>query len=291
MNPGKKEQQPVYQEIFEYLEKHYRMVRLDSPLSEFYIRDIYSKQYFDMDGSVNPDQRDFENPQKAAELLRTFARKAGADLIGFTGLKEHFVFEGETVSEPHCVVLGVEMNYDIIRQSPELISGQEALRAYWLLGAVANKLAEFIRFLGYPARAHHPRVDTRYPPTILHPLAAFEAGLGEFGRLGLLVTPEFGPRVRFSTITTELPLPQAERMSFGVEEFCQNCTLCRETCRGDAIPDEKAEVQGVLKYTIDPYKCLPYFAELDGCGLCFARCAFNKRPEELKRFVERLRKG
>ena len=156
------------------------------------------------------------------------------------------------------------------------------------MGGIICKVGEFIRDLGYSATAHHPRSFRGKAPTILHPVAALEAGLGEIGRHGLLITKKFGPRIRVATVTTDLELPQNQRVIFGVEEFCQNCRLCIEACEGDAIPEKKTEVRGFNKYTIDPYKCLPYFAKFDGCNLCVSKCAFNKQPVQLKEFINKL---
>ena len=284
--PGKR---PVYRNIFEHLEENYEMMCSDTPSARFYLEDIYLAQYNELDGPVNPKRQEFVSPDEAAALITEFAGRVGADLVGFTGVKEHFVYQGVTVPHDFAVVIGVEMDFELIATAPEPPSGLEVLRAYWTLGGVANKLAKFIRFLGYAALAHHPRAYVNYPPTILHTVAALEAGLGEIGRHGLLITQEFGPRVRFATITTELPLPQGEKKSFGVDAFCSSCPLCREACQGDAIPDEKAEERGFFKYTIDPYKCLPHFARYDGCNLCVSKCAFNKRGEELKEFIKGLK--
>jgi epoxyqueuosine reductase len=89
-------------------------------------------------------------------------------------------------------------------------------------------------------------------------------------------------------VTTELPLPQNEKKVFGVDGFCKNCTVCRDACEGNAIPDELGEVNGFYKYTIDPYKCLPYFAEYDGCNLCVAKCPFNRKGSDLEQFITKL---
>jgi epoxyqueuosine reductase QueG len=158
------------------------------------------------------------------------------------------------------------------------------------LGGVVVNVAEFIRSLGYPATAHHPRSFVGQPPTILHTAAALEAGLGEQGKHGLLINEKFGPRVRVATVTTDLELPQDKKKSIGVDKFCENCQLCLDACEGDAIPNEKRKVRGCVKYTIDPYKCLPHFAEYDGCNLCVSKCAFNKHPDELKEFIKILGK-
>ena len=58
---------------------------------------------------------------------------------------------------------------------------------------IAATLAGYCSRLGYPARAH---VDGNY--RVLATAAAVDAGLGEIGRLGLLITPTHGPRVRLA---------------------------------------------------------------------------------------------
>ena len=65
---------------------------------------------------------------------------------------------------------------------------------------------------------------------------AIKAGLGEYGRLGLLITKEFGPRVRLGKIFTNLPLAPDRPIRFGVKEFCDTCRRCSEGCPVNAIP-------------------------------------------------------
>lgn len=280
---------PVYQNMFEYMVEHYNFQAPDTPLTKFYKKNIYENQYNHLDGPINPEKRIFKSKDAAANLVSEFAKSAGASLVGFTEINENFIFKNYKINTEHkfAVVIAFEMDHDLTNTAPGPPSGIEVLRAYWRLGHIIVKVAEFIRFLGYSSRAHHPRSFVGQPPTILHSAAALEAGLGEIGRHGLLITEEFGPRVRVATVTTELPLPQFAKKIFGVEKFCKSCKFCREACEGEAIPDEKTEVRGILKYTIDPYKCLPYFAKYDGCNLCVSKCPYNKPPMELKRFIEK----
>lgn len=276
---------PEYTGIFEYLVENYGMDSPDTPITRFYKHEISDIQYRNLDGPVNPERHIFSGPIETADRVREFALAAGADLVGYTRVKEDFIFRGTTIEHENCVVLGMEMDYDLIRTAPDPPSGVEVLRAYWRIGDVACRVAAFIRSLGYPARAHHPRSFVEFPPTILQTVAGLEAGFGEVGRLGVLITEEYGPRVRIASVTTDLALPEGRRKYFGVQEFCADCHVCQEACQGDAIPEEKEVVRGHLKYTIDPLKCLPEFAKFDGCNICVATCVFNKRPEELKRFV------
>lgn len=279
---------PVYEMIFEYLMENYKCITVTTPQIKFYKKDIYEKQITNYDGPINSERMFFKNPKESAKIVIEFAKSAGADLVGFTKVKDYFVFEGVEIKHNFAVALGVEMDYDRIATVPDTPSSIEVFSKYWRLGEIACKVAEFIRFLGYSAISHHPRNFTNFHPTILHTVAGIEAGFGELGRHGLLITEEFGPRVRLATVTTDLKFPQAEKKKFGVDEYCKTCTLCMDTCGGGAILKEKKEIRGFLKYTIDPYKCLPYFAKYDGCNLCVAKCAFNKRPKELRKFIKYL---
>jgi ferredoxin len=282
-------ERPVYQKIFEYMLEHYEFKAPDNPLTRFYKWDIAENQYYALDGPVEDEKHEFKSPEEAAELIREFAWAVGADLVGFTEVKDSIVFTVADIPQKYAIVLAKEMDYDRIITAPDFESGTEVLRVYWRIGEIVVKLASFIRRMGYPAVAHHPRSFWGRKPTVLHPIAAYEAGLGEIGRHSILITEEFGPRVRIATVTTDLELPLSEKKTFGVEEYCENCSLCRDACEGEAIPDEMAMERGVLKYTIDPYKCLPHFAEQDGCNLCVSKCVFNKRPEELKEFIGKLK--
>ena len=60
-------------------------------------------------------------------------------------------------------------------------SGQQYLGS----GIIALQVAAFIRNLGFEARAH---IDGNYE--VVCPLVARDAGLGEIGRMGLLMTPK-----------------------------------------------------------------------------------------------------
>ena len=77
----------------------------------------------------------------------------------------------------------------------------ESARRYLDSGAIAVQLALFLKGIGYRARAH---IDGNY--RVVCPLVARDAGLGEIGRMGILMTPALGPRVRIAVVTTDFPL-------------------------------------------------------------------------------------
>ena len=67
---------------------------------------------------------------------------------------------------------------------------------------------------------------------------AVQAGLGEVGRHSLLITREYGPRLRLDKIFTDMPLEIDEPVRFGVKEFCDICQRCSAACPPRAIPHQ-----------------------------------------------------
>jgi epoxyqueuosine reductase len=61
---------------------------------------------------------------------------------------------------------------------------------------------------------------------------AYEAGLGSIGKNGLLITPEFGPRLRFLAILTSADLVAGRPVE---ENYCTECDLCVEACPTGAL--------------------------------------------------------
>ena len=89
----------------------------------------------------------------------------------------------------------------MIGAGPVLPEVVEIMRVYVKLATIADTLAEYIRALGYPARAN---VMPNYQ--VLCVPIAIDAGMGELGRHGLMITPELGSALKLATITTDLPL-------------------------------------------------------------------------------------
>jgi reductive dehalogenase len=145
---------------------------------------------------------------------------------------------------------------------------------------IAGLLAHHIRGLGYKAVACGNDTACSIPMTI-------DAGLGELARNGLLITPEFGPRIRLAKVFTDLPLVPDRSIEFGVWDFCMQCEKCAEQCPSQSImygePTEKpnniSNRKGVLRWPINAEKCLAFWAANGtDCANCIRTCPFNKPP-------------
>lgn len=141
-------------------------------------------------------------------------------------------------------------------------------------------VAEFIRGLGYNAIPAPNDTGLSVP-------MAIDAGLGELSRMGLLITPKFGPRVRLAKVITDLPLVADQPIRFGVDEFCEICGKCADHCPNGSIrklgePKTKEALNistnpGVLKWPVDGEKCYEQW-QINGadCGICIRSCPFTK---------------
>ena len=178
------------------------------------------------------------------------------------------------------VVIAVEMDYRGMSCSPSAIESAATGLGYSHMAEVSYSLSTFILQLGYKAFALGNDVALSVP-------YAIAAGLGELGRHGLLITPEFGPRVRLAKVFTELELKPDKPKTFGVWEFCKSCKRCAETCPPEAIPFGEPTLEGptvsnnpgVLKWYIDPEKCIQFWRQNGSdCSNCIASCPYNKLP-------------
>ena len=272
-------EQPIDNNIFEYIFSRYDVkIHIEEEAKKYKER-ILTKQYGFEDGPVAERKKELDNPQENTDYIKKMASDLGADLVGISKVKKEYFFKGRELDHKYAISLAMEMDYGKIQESPGPPSATEVIKIYCMLGEVTIKLAVKIRELGYSAYGHHPRGSNKNPFRLLHIPYAIESGLGELGRHGLLITKEFGPRIRLGTVTTNLALVPDKPISFGVAEFCESCNICIKECEGDAIPMEKSNVRGFEKYKVDPYKCGPHFGETDGCSVCMKVCVFNKKSK------------
>ena len=126
------------------------------------------------------------------------------------------------------------MDYDLIQTVPSALSGAATGMGYSLDTVVLLALAQYIRNLGYEA------VASLNDTALAIPLAV-QAGLGEYGRNGLLITKEFGPRLRLGKIFTDLPLASDQPIRFGVREFCETLPAMRGRVPGQGHSARRAQ--------------------------------------------------
>jgi ferredoxin len=226
--------------------------------------------------------------------IKGFARYLGADLVGVTALDQAYVYShigrapgpwGQPIELDHAnaVAIAVEMSHDMVRHAPDICTTTETALKYFEAGKIAMILARYIGRLGYRARAH---VDGNY--RVMCPPIAADAGLGELGRLGVLVTRRFGPRVRLAIVTTDLPLCHDRPAYFGVQEFCTICKKCADNCPSGSIDAGPKRVSmGAEKWPICRDTCYRFWRQRSSdCAICVKVCPYS-HPDTLVHNVVR----
>ncbi|MDJ0764122.1 MAG: reductive dehalogenase domain-containing protein [Myxococcota bacterium] len=214
--------------------------------------------------------------------IKGFARYLGAASVGCTALNPAYVYShigrspgtwGAPISldHPNAIALSVEMCHDMLCHAPDAAATTETAFKYAEVGKVAMILAKYINLLGYEARAH---IDANYRVMCV-PIAA-DAGLGELGRLGLLITPDHGPRIRLAVVTTDLPLVYDNPTPFGVQDFCTFCKKCADICpSGSVDKGDKALHAGAMKWQTKMDTCYRYWRIAGSdCALCVKVCPY-----------------
>jgi ferredoxin len=170
-----------------------------------------------------------------------------------------------------ALVLGMEMDRDLLDEVPRPGDRLFDFETYVESGRRVFDVAGFIRSRGYRCYARVP-----FDGWVKYPVHAINAGLGELGANGVVITREYGPRVRWTMISIDAELPIDPPVDLGMAAFCDACRLCIRACPGKAIPAERIWWRGVLKRKINDTKCYPYFLKYEGCGICLKVCPIHR---------------
>lgn len=237
----------------------------------------------EVDGPVAPTQTAYP-PETNTAYLKALTRHLGAVSVGVAELQPSHLYShvgcgsggyGSPIHLDHryALALAVEMDHRAMAAAPEAQVVMESARQYVEAAKIALTLGTLIRSMGYSARAH---IDGNY--RVVAPLVARDAGLGEIGRMGILITPQYGPRVRLAVVTTNLPLiPDQPTRDRTVLDFCRFCKKCAENCPSRSIPfDDRQEIEGALRWRINPDTCFRYWNVIGSdCGLCMSVCPYS----------------
>ncbi len=231
--------------------------------------------------------------QNVTDRIRSVAAFLGADLVGVTAYDERWTYthsadisSKQRAEKPNdwldgmtnVIVLGHEMERSLVQAYPSALAAAATGREYSHEAAVVTSLASFINGLGYRAVASSNDTALTIP-------YAIKAGLGEYGRNQMVITREFGPRVRFSKVFTDLPLVPDKPRKLGVGETCSVCTKCAEACPPKALPKgppqevgpDRSNISGVTKWSADCNKCFTYWTKLRAdCAICMRVCPYNR---------------
>ncbi len=221
----------------------------------------------DIEPTAPPAGRDL------TDEIRTRARGLGFGEVGFTRYDRHYTYVSKKrwAKFDHAICLALEQDYAQTQTIPSLEAEYAHFGTYEIEGALALKLGDYIRSLGYYAQVHSPNDNSAaYIPMFV------AAGLGQLGANGQLLSPHFGSRARLMIITTDAPVTYDEPVDYGVHKFCQQCQVCVNRCPGRALVKEKVWYRGVEKNKLIYDRCRPVMARYEGCAVCMKVCPIQR---------------
>lgn len=225
------------------------------------------------------------------QSIKQFVLDKGAALVGVTkidslkGLKTY----PENLMDGFTSAISIAVNipnavFDTIIDKPTPIYASFYGVANDLLDRIALQTAMQLQSDGHqalPIPASKYATQDKLHGSIPHRAVALMSGLGWIGKSSLLVTKQFGPRVRLSTILTTAEL-EADQME---GNLCGDCVECIEACPADAIKGINTENYFVTPNTALHFdKCVGKlrneFTKLPNikrsiCGICIKVCPYG----------------
>ena len=228
--------------------------------------------------------------------LDKISREFGADFYGVADISHVEEFIGTQGGEgvtgyPRAISIGIILLDSIVDQLPLRFERSVAVNykhhTYDIinlrLDIIASRLSSLLQKKGYkalPIPSSERYDDERICAVFSHKLAANLAGIGWIGKSCLLVTPESGPRVRFTTVLTNAPLKQIGKP---IKNGCGECTVCVDSCPVSAFTGEPFRAEENRDVRFDAKKCEKYFeimeeaGKIPVCGLCIYNCPHGKK--------------
>lgn len=208
------------------------------------------------------------------------------------------------------IVIGLPVQLPIVETAPSIYYHELYETVNNALDTKAYEISNFLIQNGYPSiyvpRDCYGDIDVLLEKPCAffsHKHAAYLAGLGSFGQNNVLLTPEYGPRVRFTSIFTTAEIEGSEIKN---ENLCTRCFACVRQCPVGAVKEE-----GDFPPIVDKISCAQRSKKLrkeyrSPCGICIKVCPVgedrkifkrentsiydeNKAPEQYKKAWKHLR--
>ena len=225
------------------------------------------------DGTAANELKKEASPKEFSNVIKSVAKLYGASDVKIIKSENEFFYShrgrtdaayGDEIDSekwPITIVFSFPMDEAMIKKAPRVEESMAVTHGYVISAIIGMILAFTIKNWGFEARNH---MDGNY--LMVLPIAAKSAGIGDFGQHGLIVTKDFGPRVRLGAVTTNAPLELDSIENSSMKESCIKCGRCFKTCPSKAISSIYGE-------PIVQEKCFAKWLEFGtDCGVCISVC-------------------
>ena len=212
------------------------------------------------------------DPEALKKNVLEKAAAVGLSKIGVARFDPKYMFSEHQGKEQgdRVIVCVLEQNWEATQTIPSVRAERAAFSCYSALHQMMVELAEHLHSLGYLARVFP------LPGAFMTIHYAVEAGLGQLGMNGQLLTPEAGSRCRLAVLSTNAPLPFDAPVDYGLHKICDLCQICARRCPSGAIPLKRTTFRGITKSKLNTARCWPVVAQEEECGICQKVCPVQR---------------
>ncbi len=212
-------------------------------------------------------------------VIREKAVEWGADLIGFANIERFDRYPPENrppARTETVIVLAIWMEdpiLDLWLHLPSWIDQGKPSRAFEdeILRGVSLRLSLLLEREGFWAE------PAQYEPGLYLKDAGVLAGLGIIGKNNLLITEDYGPRIRLRAVNTSAPFkPDKIIVS---RDYCRKCSLCVDSCPANAFGTGKYDREACLSYCLANLKEVSQYSVL-WCMQCSNVCPIGKDKDD-----------
>jgi epoxyqueuosine reductase QueG len=173
----------------------------------------------------------------STQELSSLAKNMGADVFGIADLRPARQYVSEQGGDSlgvfsHAVVVGIRLLNSVVDNLDPYLPADFSLYGWHvyksvspMVDQIALQLSRILANRGFNSLPIPPS-QFRRPgercAIFSHKLAANLAGVGWIGKNCLLITPEFGPRIRLASVLTDCELESGNRLS----GRCGDCEIC-----------------------------------------------------------------
>jgi len=232
-------------------------------------------------------------PFNYTEMIKDKITGFGADLVGIADIEplKELRVDPHDLLDPFTRAVSIAIKlplagFEEIVDRPTPIYKSIYQTANLILDQVAFKTAIALQDDGYyslPLPASQVLDQHSWYAAISHKAVARMAGLGWQGKNLLIITPQYGSRVRLATILTKAPLA----VDGPVKNRCGDCTACQDACPAQAIKGVNTETHyknrnEAMYFSRCVEKVTGEFAKIPEvgvpiCGICIKVCPFGRK--------------
>ena len=193
------------------------------------------------------------------ENIRSFLKNQGVQVIGMAGperldgppsLDPTYTMRGAKSIVCFAMSMDVSAIYDFLSKKTPVTHNTDQLIGNQKIHHIAKRLADYLRELGYRARAVPTNNSYRRSldvysthPSFSHRFGAIVSGIAGQGMSGNVMTKEYGGAVYLTTVVTDAVLKSDSTLPprYFIDQYCKKCLICDKACPAKMFEMDKEE--------------------------------------------------